>query len=100
MKKSQILREAYKLIESGAERYVCWALVEVGNNFGCQGTCDLKNEIKERFIKDGMHDESAVESWLHVVHKIPFEELTGPRLRTYRLSWLDNWATELEAKGE
>lgn len=102
MKKSQILREAYKLIESKEERYVCHAIEEIGDNciYAQNNSEKLLNQIKNRFYKDGLHPNSSVESWLYTVHKIPFKEMTAIKLREYRLAWLDNWATELEAKGE
>lgn len=102
MKKSQILREAYKLIESEEERYVCWAILEVAANFRSTFTDSEKlvEKISERFVKDGLFDSSVVENWLHEVHGVPFEDMTKEKMREYRLAWLDNWASELEAKGE
>lgn len=102
MKKSQILREAYKLIESTEQRYVCWAILAVGDNYRgvSKDSKKLVAEIGQRFTKNGLSVNASVNSWLHVVHKIPFEEMTPWTMRKYRLAWLDNWASELEAKGE
>lgn len=102
MKKSQILREAYKLIESEEERYVCWAIERISDNciYARNNSEKLLDRIKRKFRKDGLHSVSSVESWLHTVHGVPFKDMTDDSLREYRLAWLDNWASELEAKGE
>lgn len=102
MKKSQILRKAYKLIESKEETYVCWAIEGIGYNYiyARNNSEKLLDQITKRFGEDGLQPESSVESWLHIVHGVPFEHMTDDSMRKYRLAWLDNWATELEAKGE
>lgn len=102
MKKSRILREAYKLIESGKEYFVCLAIDEIGYNaiYAKSNSRKLLDQIEKRFQKDGLEPESCVMSWLRTVHGVAIEDMTEENMRTYRLAWLDNWASELEAKGE
>ena len=98
MKKSEMLKEAKKLLWDGVsnidgkQRYICFALVQT---VGGKHSVPLCAIIHERL---GGHP--TLITWLHYKCNIPEQQLTNEVVQAHRHQWVDMLIEEFEAKGD
>lgn len=100
MKKSEILREARKILEIKETRYVCLAIRTVVSMH------ILDKETLEGghglvwWIENSISPSTTVRDWLITKAGIDHIDATDEAMLDYRLRWIDSMIADYEAIGE
>jgi hypothetical protein len=96
MKKSEILKEARKLIEARQERFICLAILSPTLAF-------KENEVHidslERWIQVLLGKHATYDQWLHFHHPNKVNQLDNYYTEA-RLQWMDWMIQYWKAKGD
>ena len=98
MKKSEMLKEAKKLLWDGVsnidgkQRYICFALVQTVGGKQAEPLCNIIHERLEEY--------SSLFTWLRFKCNIPLGQLKNKALQKHRHQWVDLMIEEFEAKGD
>jgi hypothetical protein len=96
MKSSAILKKARKLIKSGEERFICFAVSR------CRDKAPKKVYELEEFIKQELNGYFTLTGWVINELGIDVEKLPEfqNKIKQTRLNWIDHMIELYKAKGD
>ena len=98
MKKSEILREAKKLLASGHEGLICYALWSLaGNNMSKSDRKNIRGLVN--WISKLLDGKGTYERWLYINHR-EFYIRNMRFARVGRMQWIDWMIKYWEGKGK